>query len=187
MNPDNLKSFGNLDNKSAKIEVLDALPEDAESIAEVEEASWLTTYPGKEGGVLPADIPPHRKNSPEKVAKYKETIEDKSGTAHIWTAKDGNKMVGFCKAIKTLEKNEIDLLYILEKYQKKGIGLELINKAFEWIGKDKDIVLTAWRDNQDSIRFYEKLGFKKTDKPEERISYPSGSEIFLIEMKREKS
>lgn len=59
---------------------------------------------------------------------------------------------------------EIERIYILEKFQKHGLGKQLFNKALEIAqegGKGK-IWLGVWEKNENAIAFYERLGFVQT-------------------------
>ena len=60
---------------------------------------------------------------------------------------------------------EIQRIYILQAYQGKQIGKQLIQKTIE-IGIENNldyIWLGVWEHNVDAIKFYEKQGFKKFD------------------------
>ena len=80
----------------------------------------------------------------------------------------------------SLEKNKLLLdqfpksLYLskialLPKYQKKGIGAKMIQKAIEIVhSQEKIVVLDCWNGNQKLKEYYKKLGFKYImDLPEE--------------------
>lgn len=59
---------------------------------------------------------------------------------------------------------EVERIYIKHKYQKKGLGKYLFNKALEIaiaLGKKK-IWLGVWEKNENALAFYNKMGFVKT-------------------------
>lgn len=59
---------------------------------------------------------------------------------------------------------EIERIYIRNKFQKKGLGKKLINKAME-IAQEQNkqyIWLGVWEKNENAIRFYKKIGFVQT-------------------------
>ncbi|WP_082235894.1 GNAT family N-acetyltransferase [Halobacillus massiliensis] len=58
---------------------------------------------------------------------------------------------------------EIQRIYIIEKFQKNGIGKYLFNKAMEMAREDnkKKIWLGVWEKNEKAIAFYKKLGFEQ--------------------------
>ena len=62
------------------------------------------------------------------------------------------------------ESLEVERIYIRNKFQGKGLGKYLINKAEEIaIGKKKKhIWLGVWEKNEKAIKFYEKQGFVQT-------------------------
>lgn len=60
---------------------------------------------------------------------------------------------------------EIERIYILNQFQKLGLGKKLFDKALE-VGEELScdhIWLGVWEKNFNAIAFYEKLGFKKID------------------------
>lgn len=62
------------------------------------------------------------------------------------------------------ESLEIERVYIKYKFQKKGLGKYLINKAMEIAIRQnkKKIWLGVWEKNENAIEFYKKIGFVQT-------------------------
>lgn len=62
------------------------------------------------------------------------------------------------------ESLEIERIYVKEKYQKHGLGKNLLNKAVEIAieHKKKKIWLGVWEENENAIAFYKKKGFVQT-------------------------
>ncbi|WP_323704474.1 GNAT family N-acetyltransferase [Mammaliicoccus sp. Dog046] len=62
-------------------------------------------------------------------------------------------------------KLEIERIYILNQFQKLGLGKELYDKSLEKAQEllCEDIWLGVWEKNHNAIEFYKKLGFKKID------------------------
>ena len=61
---------------------------------------------------------------------------------------------------------EIERIYVLKSYQRKGFGRQLFEKAVE-IGKSKGykkLWLGVWENNKSAIKFYKKLKLSKFDK-----------------------
>lgn len=60
---------------------------------------------------------------------------------------------------------EIERIYILNDFQKNGLGKQLYNKALEVAQalSCNHIWLGVWEQNQNAIAFYKSLGFKKID------------------------
>lgn len=56
---------------------------------------------------------------------------------------------------------EIERIYVLDKFQGKGVGQSLFEKAFEVakINHIKYVWLGVWEENKKAIHFYEKNGF----------------------------
>ena len=63
------------------------------------------------------------------------------------------------------ESLEIERIYIKKKFQKHGLGKCLLNKAMEIAmeGNNKKIWLGVWEKNENSIAFYQKMGFVQTE------------------------
>jgi diamine N-acetyltransferase len=63
------------------------------------------------------------------------------------------------------ESLEIERIYIKNKFQKKGLGKYLINKAIKIAVErnKKKIWLGVWEKNEKAICFYKKIGFVQTD------------------------
>ena len=60
--------------------------------------------------------------------------------------------------------SNIDIIVVDEKWQGKGLGTQLINKACESVKEEEGPCIKVGSfDKFDAISFYEKLGFKKTD------------------------
>ncbi|MFJ7666927.1 GNAT family N-acetyltransferase [Lysinibacillus sp. NPDC097195] len=59
---------------------------------------------------------------------------------------------------------EIERIYIRNKFQRKGLGKYLIDKAIDIAGEQnkKNIWLGVWEKNDNAICFYEKIGFVQT-------------------------
>lgn len=62
------------------------------------------------------------------------------------------------------ESLEIERIYVKRKYQKYGLGKNLLNKAVEIAieQKKKKIWLGVWEENENAIAFYQKKGFVQT-------------------------
>ncbi|MFC7061612.1 GNAT family N-acetyltransferase [Halobacillus seohaensis] len=59
---------------------------------------------------------------------------------------------------------EIERIYVINKFQKNGLGKYLLNKAMDIAMElnKKKIWLGVWEKNENAIAFYKKLGFVQT-------------------------
>lgn len=145
--------------ENLKIEILDAAPEDARKIIAVQKEIWLATYPNEEYGITIEDINSIDWEDSNRIARWQKNIVENTETNKIWVAKEGDKIVGFCSAIKGKERNRVATIYVLPEYQKGGIGQNLMQKALEWLGTEKDIIVSTAKYNSGAIDFYRKSGF----------------------------
>lgn len=135
--------------------------EDVKNIQQVFYKTWLATYPNKDMGITREDIKERFKDrfSENTLKKRVEDILDESGTQLFLIAKDGDCVVGVCKAKKLEKYNELKAIYIMPSYQGKGIGTKLWKKIKVFLGNGKDIIVHVAVYNKQAINFYQKLGF----------------------------
>ncbi|EAC4040923.1 GNAT family N-acetyltransferase [Listeria monocytogenes] len=77
---------------------------------------------------------------------------------------------------------EIERIYVLKSFQKKGLGKELFNQAIEIakeVGAEK-IWLGVWEKNKNAIQFYEKLGFIKNGQHDFFMGDDCQTDIIMI-------
>ncbi len=105
------------------------------------------------------------RNSNDKHQEYKNSIIRGTGN-WLLLAKDGERIVGFIHAMKFNKKyGKIKALFIDDKYQRKGIGSELLEKTLKWLRKRTYISLHVAKINKNAINLYKKFGFQiKTTK-----------------------
>lgn len=168
------------------ISVSQTTPEDIEGLQNVHFRTWLATYPNAEHGVTEDDIKAKFEewHTPEDTVRRKQTVAaPKSGEMHL-VAKDAGKVIGFCRARRGDQENELVALYVLPEYQGQGVGSALWSRAAETLDLTKDTVLYAAEYNKNAIAFYEHLGFKDTGErtTDETLRMKSGSIIPEIKM-----
>lgn len=172
--------------KEPKIEIVPAVPEDARGIQEVFYRAWLATYPNEEFGVTVADVEDRFKNAfaEDVIARKARQIANPSEGHALWTAKDGDKVIGFCRVIKDQEKNQLQAIYILPDYQNRGIGGLFWKEAKNFFDSQKDIVVQVTTYNTKAIEFYKKLGFQDTGKRwnDEKFKMKSGAVLPEMEL-----
>lgn len=81
---------------------------------------------------------------------------------NIFVAKDGERVVGFVgygRARGVEGAGEVFALYVLEEYQRRGVGYALVRRALDELADCRVFVLWALKENQKALRFYERVGF----------------------------
>jgi ribosomal protein S18 acetylase RimI-like enzyme len=174
------------------IEIFEATAEDAAGIIAVQKKTWLATYPNEEFGITEQDILSKDWDSPDRLARWQKTIAEEGDANRLWIAKEDEKIVGFCSAQRGDVQNRIGAIYILPEYQGQGVGKKLLEKAFNWLGDEKDATLEVAKYNTNAIEFYKKFGFEGESEiaPSPASQLPSGKLIPGIEMvkhRKEKS
>ncbi|MBU4486625.1 MAG: GNAT family N-acetyltransferase [Candidatus Delongbacteria bacterium] len=135
---------------------------DAAGIAYVHTSSWLTTY----RGIMP-DEKLDSLNCEDCEKKWLRNIQNSfEGKEILLVAEMNGQIVGFCGGSmnddpNTKEKyaNDLRVIYILQEYQKQGIGRKLVSKYVSMIidqGIDS-MIIWVLEDNI-SKEFYVKLG-----------------------------
>jgi ribosomal protein S18 acetylase RimI-like enzyme len=173
---------------SNKIKIQKARPEDAKKITEVFYKTWLTTYPNKKYQITINDIKDRYKNriTKEGILKQKQKIMDnnKNKNSKRFMAKIGNKVVGVCNITLDNNTNELKAIYVLPKYQGRGIGKLFWKKAQKYFNSKNKTIVNVAVYNKNAIGFYTSLGFVKTGKyfKDETTRMKSGSIIPEMEM-----
>lgn len=170
------------------IKIIKSKPEDVYKIRRVTKLTWLDTYPNKQAGITSTDIEAvfEKDSTPEGKKKMEERKERyKKPNIKIWVAKRNKEIIGFCFVVKDKKQNRVCAIYVLPEYQRRSIGQALIEKAFDWLGKTKDIFVNVASYNKKAIGFYKKFGFIETGKSgilDEAARLPFGKSIPEIEM-----
>ncbi len=168
------------------IQVVPAKPEDARDLQEVFYKTWLNTYPNKEFGITVDDIEFFYKDafSAKTIAERAEKLALLPNNMKVFVAKEGTKTVGLSRVTLHPNKNQLQAIYILPSYQKKGIGMMLWNAAKSVFDPTKDTMVEVATYNENAIAFYKKLGFQDTGRrfSNEKFRFKSGSIIPEMEM-----
>ena len=101
-------------------------------------------------------------------------------------AKDGARVIGFACAGTVngeIDAGEIYALYVLEEYQKRGIGYALMREALSLLKGCRVVYLWAFKENAKAIRFYEHVGFRQDGTEKELVL---GSPVKGIRMAMER-
>lgn len=81
---------------------------------------------------------------------------------NIFVAKDGERVVGFVgygAAPGEDGTGEVFAIYLLEEYQKRGIGYALMRRALDELSGCRAVCLWAFAENKKALSFYERVGF----------------------------
>jgi ribosomal protein S18 acetylase RimI-like enzyme len=170
-----------------EIFITEAVSEDVEGIQKVFYETWLDTYPNEEYKITLDDLKYRHKDifNEETFEKRRRMIRDRSNNELFLVAKFDEKIVGVCYLEKDETKNSIHAMYVLPKYQGKGIGSGFWKNALDFFDKSKEIIVNVVVYNANAIAFYKKMGFVDTGKrfTEERFRMKSGSIMPEMEMK----
>ena len=104
---------------------------------------------------------------------YMETLI-KGDNSFIYTYIIDNKVCGYLMVLDSIDIYEILAIVTIEKYRKKGIAQELLDKI-----KTKDIFLEVRESNQVAINFYKKNKFKEISVRKNYYSEPTENAIIM--------
>ncbi len=153
-----------IEEEAANIQIRPATPEDAASIARVHVDSWRSTY----AGIVPAEYLAGLSYR-NRESHWKDLLTaDRPGTSYFVAETDAGGIVGFAnagperKGDRTYQ-GELYAIYILEEYQRLGLGRRLIAHVTRRLPADgfNSMLLWVLEDNRPAIRFYESLGGKR--------------------------
>lgn len=173
-------------NEGIKVDILNAAPEDARGIRDVQYKTWLVTYPNTSVGITKEDIEYFYRDrlTEDGIKKKEEQIKNQGSNEHTLVAKVAGRLVGFCDVVSYKDKNQLRAIYILPDFQARGIGRNLWTQALKLIDSNLDTIVHVATYNIQAIDFYKKLGFVDTGKRflEERFMMKSGAIIPEMEM-----
>jgi GNAT superfamily N-acetyltransferase len=143
-----------------EITIREATAEDASAIAEVHVSAWQTSYTA----ILPPDVLAGL-SAESRAAMWKEGLSQSRGINFLFVAENADgEVIGFTGGGLSDEDikgyaGEIRVIYILEAYQRIGVGRKLFRAAVARL-IDKGITsMLVWVFKDSLYReFYEKLG-----------------------------
>ena len=139
-----------------------ATPEDAESLAAVEVASWQTAYKG-----LMPDAYLDALSKAEQTTSWHKTLvkHGVSRRKRVLIAIGNGEVLGFVRVGPVAEQSQeglVYLLYVFPQYWRHGVGKTLMEAAMRELHNLGMSEATLWvlRDNSRARQFYEKLGWR---------------------------
>ncbi len=81
----------------------------------------------------------------------------------MYVATTGNKILGFLLLIYKGDNLVIDLIAVLDRYRRHGIGRCLIDWAEKNVNDFSKVIVSTQAANMESLRFYQKSGFRVTN------------------------
>jgi len=84
------------------------------------------------------------------------------GKIYILTAREKEKLIGYCISCKTHQEGEIESLYVDPDYRKTGIGRQFIRDSIKWLENQNvdEIILKVAAGNEQVVDFYRNFGFE---------------------------
>jgi len=160
----------------SNIQVRIAKPEDARAIRQVQQDTWIATYPNDSLGITVEQIKRRVADnlSPEKVKSFQDMLANDNLLS--WVATAGEKVIGYAVASKGEEHNAIGAIYVLPEYHGQQVGSKLMEPALEWLGNSKNIEVEVASYNGRAINFYKKYGFAENGRTGDSDGIPT---IFL--------
>lgn len=135
-----------------------AVPEDAETIIDINIEVWNTTYKG----LIPQEvIDKLQSKNPERIIRNQNSIQEKQNT---FVAEIDGKIVGYHTFGKTRDKNfedagEIYAGYILDNYQGLGLGRKMAVACMkELLERGYTKLVTKCLDGNTANEFHKSLG-----------------------------
>jgi len=156
----------------------------ARAVLEVNRQVWLTTYQNDSLGITLKDIESKFTDFDEEVKKNKKYYLENKDRKH-WFAFDKSKLVGYCLAQIEDGVGKINSIYILKKYQHLGIGSKMLKKSLKYM-KGVPIEIECAVYNTPTIKFYEKFGFKVIGEKKEKYTFPTGTKMTLVRMRKDR-
>ncbi|MBI1279043.1 MAG: GNAT family N-acetyltransferase [Anaerolineaceae bacterium] len=162
------------------IHIRPAEPPDAQAIADVQTASWRTTYAGLMPDEFLVSIDVNRR-----AEVWHTWLTDSSRRYCFFVAEDADgQVVGFASGGPERDghpvyKGELSAIYILEAYHGQGIGRRLVQAVVEWLIEHHYHNMLIWvlGTNKIGIGFYEALGGQRVGSKNTEIGGETLEEI----------
>lgn len=145
-----------------KVTIRRSRKSDLKAYASLIQESAQTAYTNKRIG-LPSSLFSEKVFASDGLQQWLKSNLYPSPDKKTWLAFAGKRLVGAI-TVKVGKRNELRGFYIATDAQGKGIGKALYSNALR-ISKGKDIVLTMYPHNPNTLAIYKKWGFRKIGRP----------------------
>lgn len=149
--------------KMNKITITTAEPKDAEAIMRIKREGWVYAYANTKLGITEEAITNSFGDFTNAVQNWRTGLAIKDPNRETFVAKKDGQVVGFVAPQIIKDKWRLGAMYVDKRYHNMGVGSLLIERAFEWLGDDKDFYIEVVSYNHNAINFYKKHGFVQTD------------------------
>ncbi len=149
---------------SLLLTIREAEPSDAAQIAQVNHAAWLSTY----RGILDEAYLESR-SVDDQVQIWQGTLAQVSPSENRFVALAGKQVIGYCGGGRNPDtrspfQSELFGIYLLQEYQRKGLGQQLVHVLARWLQKQGSNSMLVWVMDKNPYRhFYEKIGGELLD------------------------
>ncbi len=132
--------------------------------------SWRESYMDPERGVTEELINELRGNAVTEEGNefrrktFAEAVAHPDTLLYRVVRNENGDIVGFMHCTKKEAYNELDAIYLLDEAKGSGTGGKLMEEFLAWADKNKPSLLEVFSANQKALGFYERYGFKQTDK-----------------------
>jgi GNAT superfamily N-acetyltransferase len=149
---------------STLLTIREAEAADAAQIAQINHESWVETY----RGILDEKFLQSR-SVEEQVEIWKSTLTQPNPSESRFVAVSGSQVLGYCGGGRNPDKRspfqgELYGVYVLKRFQKQGLGKQLVHAVARRLEKQGTQTLLVWvMDKNPYRRFYERIGGELLD------------------------
>lgn len=158
------------------MEIRKAVPGDEAGIAFVQVESWRSTYKG-----IVEDQYLDQMSTEDRQKMWRGIIENPIQEREVYVASINQEIVGFCaggpnRSLRFPYKVELYAIYLLQEYQRRGIGSSLIRRLAQSFHESGFYSMLVWSLQQNPSKMaYERLGAIKLGEEEIQI----GEQVFM--------
>ncbi|MEM9672059.1 MAG: GNAT family N-acetyltransferase [Bacteroidota bacterium] len=137
----------------------EALPNEADAIAQLHAASWQKHYRG-----ILRDAYLDQEVLADRLSIWRERFQHPKETQHIIVATDSEQRCGFACTYADFHEEHgalLDNLHVSSAWQGRGIGAELIRRSAQWVyqrDETSGFYLWVFEANTSALAFYQRMG-----------------------------